>query len=201
MRSHRLWIAVASLALVGGSAGLARADKEKPKADEKKADEKEVKMSIEDVPAAVRKTIKREAAGAKVETVDKEQREGKTVYEADAEIDGVNYEILIDAKGKLLSKKIDEEAETTGKPDKVEKKGDKEAKSGKSAKDDEDGKKSNKELKAGKSAKDDGDERPEKKTKVKAKGDDEEKSDKKAKKDKDDDETPSKKSKSEKEEK
>jgi hypothetical protein len=72
-------------------------------------EENEVKMKIDDVPAAVKTTIVREADGTAVTSVDKETDEGKTVYEADAKIDGTNYEIKVGDDGKLISKKIDNE--------------------------------------------------------------------------------------------
>jgi len=103
MKDKWLIPAVASLALVMLNVGIARA------ADEKEADEQ--KVSIKQVPSAARKTLKREAGGQKIKTVDKEKLGGKTVYEADVNIDGHNYEIVVDKEGLLLSKKLDEEGE------------------------------------------------------------------------------------------
>ena len=71
----------------------------------------EVKMALADVPPAVRDTLKREAGDAKIETVDKEQNDGQTVYETDVTIGGKNWEIKVDPNGKLISKKEDEEGE------------------------------------------------------------------------------------------
>jgi hypothetical protein len=70
---------------------------------------KEVKVSFDQVPPAVGATLTRESQGAAIKTVDMEQDEGKTIYEADAMLDGSNYEIKVDAAGKLLSKKLDNE--------------------------------------------------------------------------------------------
>jgi hypothetical protein len=67
------------------------------RAEEKEKDENEVKMKIDDVPAAVKTTIV------------KETDDGKTVYEADAKINGTNYEIKVAEDGTLISKKIDKE--------------------------------------------------------------------------------------------
>src|SRR3982750_496661 len=67
-------------------------------------EEAETKLSLKEVPAAVRKTLTREAGGSKIKGVDKERRDGKLVYETDVEIDGENYEIVVDARGKLISK-------------------------------------------------------------------------------------------------
>ena len=87
----------------------------------KEKEENEVKMSISDVPAAVQATLKTASNGATIKTVDKEMKDGKTVYEADAMIDGKNYEILVSEDGKLISKKLDNEDEEKGKKEGEEK--------------------------------------------------------------------------------
>ena len=74
-------------------------------------EDEEVPMKFAEAPAAVQKTLQREAAGAKIETVDKLSREGRTLYEADAKIDGKNFEIIVTSEGLLLSKKLDEDEE------------------------------------------------------------------------------------------
>ena len=87
------------------------------------AEGNEVKMNFSQVPAAAQKTLTEEAKGNKIDTVDKESKHGKTIYEADVVIGGTNYEICVSESGQLVSKKIDnEEAEKAGK----EKKGEKE---------------------------------------------------------------------------
>ena len=98
-------ICLLSLMLSGIGFGLTSA-----RAGEAK-EEAETKLSLKEVPSAVRKTMQREAAGAKIKGVDKERRDGKVVYETDVVIDGDNYEILVDAHGKLISKKLDPEAD------------------------------------------------------------------------------------------
>ena len=98
-------VGLLTVTLGAASAGNVRA------ADEKEG--KEEKVAFKELPKAVRKTLEREANGEKIKTVDKEEQDGKTVYEADVKIDGTNYEILVDEHGKLLSKKIDEEDEAT----------------------------------------------------------------------------------------
>jgi hypothetical protein len=87
-------------------------------------EENVVKIKFADAPSAVRKTLKREANGGKIETVDIETREGKRVYEADVEIDGTNYEILVEKNGRLISKAIDEEEEE-GKEEEEKERGEK----------------------------------------------------------------------------
>jgi hypothetical protein len=98
------WILAALMifGLVGASARFARAEEE----DEGK----EVKIKFSEAPEAVQKTITDEAKGATVDTLDKEtSKSGKILYEADVKIDGTNYEIVVDPKGKLIHKKIDED--------------------------------------------------------------------------------------------
>ncbi len=88
-------------------------------------DEKAVKIKFADAPSAVRKTLKREANGGKIETVDIETRDGKLVFEADVDIDGTNYEILVANDGRLISKSIDEEEEEEREGKKEKQKGEK----------------------------------------------------------------------------
>lgn len=77
-------------------------------------EDEEVEIKFADAPAPVQKTLEREAAGAKIEKVDKLSRKGRTLYEADAKIDGKNYEIIVTAEGLLLSKELDEDEEDEG---------------------------------------------------------------------------------------
>jgi uncharacterized membrane protein YkoI len=102
------WILAAMLGL---SLGCTHQERE----EHEEADEHEVKMSINDIPEAARQTLTREAEGATITTVDQEQMHGKTIYEADAMINGKNWEIKVDAYGKLLKKHIDNEDEEGGK--------------------------------------------------------------------------------------
>jgi len=71
----------------------------------------EVKMSIDQVPATVKAALMREAPGATITTVDKEEDKGRVIYEADVMIGGKNWEIKVDADGKVISKRLDNEAE------------------------------------------------------------------------------------------
>jgi hypothetical protein len=69
----------------------------------------ETKIKFSEAPDAVQRTLTEQAGGAKIETVDKETKDGRTIYEADAVIGGTNYEILVGADGKLIDKKVDKE--------------------------------------------------------------------------------------------
>ena len=62
----------------------------------------EVKMSLDDVPDAARQAILREAAGAPVREVEREQEGGRVVYEAEVTAGGRAREIEVDADGNVL---------------------------------------------------------------------------------------------------
>jgi hypothetical protein len=105
---NKRWFVIGALTV-----GIAGVTFSTARAEDK--EENEVKVSIKKVPAAVRKTLKREAMGEKIKTVDQETLNGKLAYEADVKIDGHNYEIVVDKGGLLLSKKLDEGDETAEK--------------------------------------------------------------------------------------
>ena len=69
----------------------------------------EIKMTFDQIPVAAQQGLMKAAGGAPVTTVDKESRDGKTVYEADVKSGGKNWEIIVDENGNLISKKVDEE--------------------------------------------------------------------------------------------
>jgi hypothetical protein len=74
----------------------------------------EVKLKFSDCPAAVRKTLQAESAGAKIETVIREKdEENETIYWADAAIGGLTYAIGVLEDGTLSEMNLavdDEEA-------------------------------------------------------------------------------------------
>jgi len=78
----------------------------------------EVQMTLDQVPPAVREGLQREAGGAAITKVDKENEHGRTGYEVDVKIDGKNWEIVVDENGKLISKKLDDENEAGEKKEK-----------------------------------------------------------------------------------
>jgi uncharacterized membrane protein YkoI len=60
------------------------------------------------MPAAPRATLQAEAKGGKVTEVEKEMKDGKTVYSADVtSADGKKWDVVIGEDGKLISKKPD----------------------------------------------------------------------------------------------
>lgn len=78
---------------------------------EKSLDDEEEEESIKfsEAPAAVQKTLTREAGGAKIDKLAKIASEGRTLYEADVTIDGKNYELTVTGEGLLLSKELEDE--------------------------------------------------------------------------------------------
>ena len=69
----------------------------------------EVKVQLHDCPAPVQATLAKESNNADIKTVDKETKDGKVIYEADAMINGTNYEIKVAEDGTLIKKKVDNE--------------------------------------------------------------------------------------------
>jgi uncharacterized membrane protein YkoI len=65
-------------------------------------------ISMAEMPAAPRATLDAEAKGGKVTEVEKETKDGKTVYCADVtSADGKKWDVEIGEDGKLISKKPD----------------------------------------------------------------------------------------------
>jgi hypothetical protein len=115
----RRTIQLLSVLLLSTAMSCAAQGKEKEEKEEKEGNETKVQFS--QVPQAVQTTLKEESHGATITTVDKESDEGKTIYEADVDIKGKNYEIKVAEDGTLISKKLDDESKEKG-----EKKGEKE---------------------------------------------------------------------------
>jgi len=104
---QKRWTLIAALALAIG--GCHCHDHKDMKMHKEEEEGNEVKMSINDVPPAVREGLMNAAGGAKITTVDKEERHGMTVYETDVMSGGKNWEIVVDGNGKLVSKNVDTE--------------------------------------------------------------------------------------------
>lgn len=119
---------IAAVSFVGGACALANPVDRHPQsglrclAEDKKEEGKEEKVTIDQVPAAVKETLLKEAGGGAIKDIDKETEDGKVQYEVDVVIDGKNFEIVVAEDGKLVSKKLDEEKdEKDGKDKKDEK--------------------------------------------------------------------------------
>jgi hypothetical protein len=111
MRSFALGLTVAALAV-----GCQQMNKEH---EDDEADE--LKMTLEQVPPAVREGLQREAGGAVITEVDKEDHQGRPAYEVDVMKDGKNWEIIVDENGKLISRNLDEDEHGVKDDDKDEK--------------------------------------------------------------------------------
>ena len=67
-------------------------------------------VTIDQVPAAVKTTIEKEAGDNKIEEIEEVNKDGKVVYyEAEWKTGGKEIEIKVDPKGKLLSKEIEDD--------------------------------------------------------------------------------------------
>jgi hypothetical protein len=73
--------------------------------------QKEVTVAPGDVPPAVRATLDRESKGGTVTEVEKEVKKGKTVYSADASVNGTAWDITVAEDGTLLSKEKEKPGE------------------------------------------------------------------------------------------
>lgn len=104
-----LGVAISLACTACQSANAPHANHEENEAQE--TAESAVKMKLDQVPPAVRDGLMREAGGASITEVDKEQDDGKTIYETDVMLNGANWEIKVAEDGSLLSKKMDNEPE------------------------------------------------------------------------------------------
>ena len=98
----RKLLLVSMLCGLAGCAAFSRAE------DKEKEEGKEQKVAFSSVPQPVQATLTKEAGGNKIDQVDKETDDGKTIYEADVKLSGHNYEIKVAPDGTLISKKLDE---------------------------------------------------------------------------------------------
>jgi len=83
----------------------------------------EREVSIEEVPPAVKAAILAEAEGGTIGEIEVETQDGKTVYEAEAIIDGREIEIEVAADGTLLSKETEDDEDEQDDDDDEEEEG------------------------------------------------------------------------------
>jgi len=109
MKRLTCWLVavVLGLVVVGALASSAWAEEAK----KGKAEEEEKEVTLEQVPAAVKATILKEAGGNKVEEIEVETKDGRDVYEAEWKVDGKEVEIKVAADGTLLKKKVESDDE------------------------------------------------------------------------------------------
>ena len=68
------------------------------------ANAKEVQVTIDQVPQAVREAILKEAGEAKIDEIEKETKGDKVTYEADWKVDGKEVEITLAENGTILAR-------------------------------------------------------------------------------------------------
>jgi len=73
-------------------------------------DEREEKVTIDQVPAAAKAAILRETQGAQIKEIEQETEHGVTVYEAEAVRNGKEFEIEVTADGVLLEREEEVDA-------------------------------------------------------------------------------------------
>ncbi|MBC8105360.1 MAG: hypothetical protein H7Z14_02125 [Anaerolineae bacterium] len=79
------------------------------KHDHDDGDPEETPVTMDQLPAAVKATLAKEVGSGKVEEIDKDTENGRTIYEADVMLDGKKWEIKIGEDGQLIKKALDEE--------------------------------------------------------------------------------------------
>ncbi|HWM84348.1 MAG TPA: PepSY domain-containing protein [Kofleriaceae bacterium] len=65
-------------------------------------------VALEKVPPRVRTSIQKEVGKGTIEDIEMETKNGVTVYEIEFELDDVEYDLDIDANGKVLKKEKDD---------------------------------------------------------------------------------------------
>jgi uncharacterized membrane protein YkoI len=96
MRTIAMALLAGTLSL-GGSGGA--------RADEDEAGHHHQSVTMAELPAAVQKTLNREAKGGKIEELRKETRkDGKVIYEAEIVKNGKGTDIDVSAEGKVLAR-------------------------------------------------------------------------------------------------
>ncbi len=109
MRRATGWLMVlafglGTLALVAAPAWAERGEEREHRHKEKAhKEEHEKKIRLDQVPERARKTILRKAEGAEIEEVEVETEEGRTVYEAEWEVEGREVEVTVTAEGEVVA--------------------------------------------------------------------------------------------------
>ncbi len=82
-------------------------------------EDKDEKIAIKDLPKVVVDSVNTAQPGGTITEADKEtNKDGTVVYEVDVTNGGKKYEVKVDAAGKVLSNKIDDEDEKDEKKEK-----------------------------------------------------------------------------------
>lgn len=73
--------------------------------------ESEEQVTLEQCPPAVQDTIKAQASGGVIMEIEKETKNGKTIYEAEILKDGKTIEIKVAEDGTLIKSKVEDDDE------------------------------------------------------------------------------------------
>jgi hypothetical protein len=74
-------------------------------------DDNEVNVTLDEVPAAVKAAILKATEGATIEEIEKETENGQEVFEVEAVVRDVEFELTFDANGNLLEFEIEDEGD------------------------------------------------------------------------------------------
>ena len=77
--------------------------------EKEEMEEDSTAMTLDQLPPAVRKTVEAQAAGNKIEEIEREISAGKTTYEAEVTVNGKEHEIIVAEDGTLISNQEDKE--------------------------------------------------------------------------------------------
>jgi len=102
------WLIVGAVVVVGAAVGAPFVLGWAP-GDPVPVDDGERKITIDQVPAAVKATILREAGDNKIEELEVETENGVTTYEAEWHEGGKEIEIKVAADGTLLAREVEDE--------------------------------------------------------------------------------------------
>lgn len=83
---------------------------------EKNEENHQQTVKMEDLPAAVKTTVQREAKGQQIESIKKETEHGKTKYEVEFVSNGKGQEIEISESGKVLERQPAHEEKNENEP-------------------------------------------------------------------------------------
>jgi hypothetical protein len=82
---------------------------EEQEGEHQDGDENEVKVTLDQVPPAVKDAILNEAGSNPIKEIEAETKGGKTVYEAEWVVAGQEIEIKVAADGTILKRKVEKE--------------------------------------------------------------------------------------------
>jgi uncharacterized membrane protein YkoI len=84
---------------------------EKGKTEDDDEGEDEEQVSINEVPRAVKATILKHAKGGEIKKIEREDEDGKVIYEAEVAIGGKEVELKVAPDGKLVGKEVEDEGD------------------------------------------------------------------------------------------